>query len=130
MDTSERSLLIKIIESLASTDKKDEEKDIEISEYKKDPVAHIKKLAKRRASLADKRNFEAGNIVIWKEGLKNKRLPNYEQPSIILRSMEPPEVDESDPNSEILDIELGFITEDDEFLVFKYDGSRFELYQK
>jgi len=130
MDAAEKSLLIKLIEGLTITDKVEEKKQIEALEYIKAPNEYVEKLENRRTSIKDRKHLKEGNIIIWKEGLKNKRLPNYDQPAIVLKRIDPPNINKDDSFSEELDIQIGFITDDDEFLVFNYDSSRFQLFTK
>ena len=65
-----------------------------------------------------------GNIIIWKDGMKNKRLPEYAQPCIVMRINNPPVYDTD--IHEFLNIVLGFITDGD-FLTFSYDSKRFKI---
>lgn len=84
--------------------------------------------------LHDKAYFTTGDIVVWKDGLKNKNYPEYGQPAIVLRRLDNPIVNPVEDSgstyfNEPLDIVLGLISrdEDDAFLVFYYDSRRFKL---
>jgi hypothetical protein len=79
-------------------------------------------------------HFKQGDLVRWKNGLKNKKLPKENQPAIVIETLkEPLENTETDPGStyfkEPLDIVLGFIA-DGVFITFYYDKRRFEPYKR
>lgn len=74
--------------------------------------------------------FKPGQLVRWKSGLKNKSLPEPEQPAIVVEVLPQPVFgSESGSGSpyfrEPLDLILGFIDEDDEFLCYHFDQRRF-----
>jgi hypothetical protein len=80
-----------------------------------------------------KENFAVGQIVKWKEHLKNRKLPDENQPAIVVSLLGEPIVsNEEDSGSpyflEPLDIVLGLLTDDGIFLTFYYDSKRFEPY--
>lgn len=77
--------------------------------------------------------FKVGDILQWKEDLKNKRNPAPGQPTIVFAVVDPPERDEAnDAGSayfhERLDIIIGYIDPDDPSRVktFHVDSHRFE----
>jgi len=130
MDAAERALFIKLLDTLYAEDAPSAEKK-ETKIYISEPNEYIEKLEKRAASLKEVSSFNVGDIVCWKDGLKNKRLPDYRQPCIVLSILIPPITDDDDKSyTEILTVELGFIAEADEFFSFKYDGNRFRLFNK
>ena len=75
--------------------------------------------------------LEPADIVYWKKGLRNKRLPKATQPAIVVELPEKTVHDEDkDPGSayfrEPLDVILGFIDEEDgDFILFHFDSRRF-----
>lgn len=76
--------------------------------------------------------FSVGDIVQWKEGLKNKIRPQYGEPCIVIEILNTPIFDNDAPIaspyfSERLDIKLGILGENAEFFTFHYDKNRFEL---
>lgn len=77
-------------------------------------------------------NFSKGEMVKWKKGLKNRRIPHDNQPAIIVDILDKPIYGDYDPGNpyfrEPLDILLA-IKEDDEFLIFHYDKRRFEPFE-
>ena len=75
--------------------------------------------------------FEVDDIVIWKDGLKNKTYPSYEQVAIVLEVLSEPLYNQSvEPDSpyynEPLDILLGFKDQEGDMLTFYYDKRRFK----
>ena len=76
--------------------------------------------------------FKAGNIVQWKEGLKNKRLPQYDEPCVVIEVLNEPIFDKEAPLAspyygEKLDLKLGLLGDNGEFFTFHYDKNRFTL---
>ncbi len=77
-------------------------------------------------------SFKAGDIVQWKSGLKNKKIPVYNQPCIVVEVLSDVLFDLEAPiaspyYNETLSIKLGMIAENEEFFTFYYDKSRFEV---
>ncbi len=74
--------------------------------------------------------FKKGQIVKWKKGLKNKRLPHEEQYAIVIEIFDKPIYGDFDAGTpyfrEPLDLALGFIGDNDDFIIFHYDKRRFE----
>lgn len=78
----------------------------------------------------DKEEFTPGDFVVWKDGLKNRRLPNYGQKGIVIQCLDEPIFDGNKESGspyyrEPLDIVVGFFDEDDDFMIFYYDSRRF-----
>lgn len=72
-----------------------------------------------------------GMLAVWKPGLKNRTLPDYGQPAIVMDVLEEPNFDPSDRSRspyfrEPLDLLLGVLTRDDDFLLLHFDARRFE----
>ena len=80
-----------------------------------------------------KPEFTPGKKVCWKEGLKNRRFPRDGHPAIVVKVLPDP-IDNPEQNAgspyfkEQLDIVLGFLDEDEDFLTYYYDSRRFELW--
>ena len=78
--------------------------------------------------------FSAGQLVRWKPGMKNRRRPATNQPAIVLEVLSEPVFDTSPTDSsagtpyfrEPLDIVLGLVDVDGDFIVFHYDSRRLE----
>ncbi|MBK1642594.1 hypothetical protein CKO12_12045 [Chromatium okenii] len=82
-------------------------------------------------------NFAVGDLVTWKPGLKNRRLPRYANPAIVVEVLQTPVLDcENDSAStyfrEPLNLVLGMFYEEGairgEFLTWHYDSRRFQLW--
>jgi crotonobetainyl-CoA:carnitine CoA-transferase CaiB-like acyl-CoA transferase len=93
--------------------------------------ANVQQLKDLRERFLQPQNIEVGQVVKWKTGLKNKRLPKVGQPAIVMEVFEKPITpDERDSGSpyylEPLDLILGVVDEDRDFVTFYYDKRRFE----
>jgi hypothetical protein len=76
--------------------------------------------------------FEPGMLVQWKKGLKNRKVPEYNEPIIVLEALSTPVLDEGKNSGspyfmESLDLVCGGVFED-KFIQFHYDSLRFEPY--
>jgi len=79
--------------------------------------------------------FNPGDLVTWKPGLKNKHIPRYGQPAVVIARLEQPVYDgEKDSGScyfhEPLDLLLGMVWDRDpgrgDLITFHYDSRRFQ----
>jgi len=92
------------------------------------------KLIEVYQKLLEPHEFKVGDLVKWKQGLKNKKLPYINQPTIVIQLLKEPLIDRLDEDAgssyyrEPLDIILGLFDDKDEFLMFHYDKRRFEPY--
>ncbi len=80
-------------------------------------------------------SFTPGQLVTWKAGLKNKKRPEDGEPAIVVEVLKDPVFDqEQGPGSayyrERLDIVLGLLDEDGEFLLFHFDSRRFRALEE
>jgi hypothetical protein len=71
--------------------------------------------------------------VKWKANLKNRKLPDKNQPAIVIAILDEPVISTDDESGspyflETLDIILGIVVDDGTFLTFYYDSRRFEAY--
>lgn len=88
-------------------------------------------LERRFHQFTQQYEFHPGQLVRWKEGLKHKRYPFYNQPAIVMAVLQQPVLD-SDKDSgtpyfrEPLDLVLGMSDEDGDFVIFHFDSRRFE----
>ena len=128
MDAAEKNLFLKLLDTFStSATSVNDKKETEL--YLSEPYVYFENLHKRADLLKKKSFFSIGDIVVWKDGLKNKRYPNYNQPSIILTIFNPALEDKDDVSfTETVDIQLGFINENDEFFAFNYDSNRFKKF--
>lgn len=79
--------------------------------------------------------FNPGDLVTWKPGLKNHRVPRYGQPAVVIEVLATPILD-SDKEAgstyfrQPLDVVLGLIWDADpgrgELVTFHYDSRRFQ----
>ena len=89
----------------------------------------------RRFAMQPPGGFQVGHIVQWKAGMKNKRIPEYGEPTIVMEVIDPPilasEAALGGTNlfREPLSLVLGFHDIDGDFVSFHYDGRRFEICQ-
>jgi hypothetical protein len=91
-------------------------------------------LRKIHARLLEKHNFKVGDVVRWKEGLKNRRMPAYGQAAIVLEVLDKPLVDEKETAGsayfrEPLDVLLSFTDGDNNMISFHFDSRKFEPFE-
>ena len=90
----------------------------------------ISRLKRLRETYIAEQSFEEGDIVVWKEGMKNRLHPAYGEPVIVMERLDPPEMVDRDTGTpyfrEPLSVKLGWLDDDDEFACFHYDGNRFQ----
>jgi hypothetical protein len=93
-----------------------------------------KRLRTAQQAFATKHEFKAGDLVQWKPGMKNRKRPRYGQPIIVVAVLKEPALDTNPEESsastpyfrEPLDVALGLVDSDGDFLVFHFDSRRFE----
>ena len=117
-----------IIKALISQIQEPEEKrEINVEEY-------TKQLIKTIEVYEEKYEFKKGELVVWKEGLKNKKVPDYNIPAVVIEIYTEPIIDENAPLAspyykEELNLKLAILDEDNELLTFHYDGYRFKPFK-
>lgn len=122
-----------IAEIMKNLQEKERDKDLneeEQNNYGEKDIAQLKSVCK---SFLKKESLEVGQIVKWKENLKNRKLPHKNQPAIVIALLDKPVISTDDEAGspyflETLDIILGVIVENGTFLTFYYDSRRFEPY--
>jgi hypothetical protein len=98
--------------------------------------ALTEKLIHAYESMRTKYTFVPKQLVRWKPGLKNKGLPEYNEPAIVWEVLGQPRFADNAESSgtpyfhEPLDIILAVLDEDDDFVLFHYDSRRFEPFPK
>lgn len=75
--------------------------------------------------------LKPGDVVRWKSNLRNKRLPNYFEPAVVVEVLETPVIDTTQDFGspyylERLDVKLGVLNEEGDFVCFLFDSNRFE----
>ena len=97
-----------------------------------DKVMNLGRLKACAARLSKINHFTNGQLVQWKEGLKNKATPAYGQPVIVVDVLKKPvfnfgeNSDGSQYINEPLTLVAGIIAENGDFLCYHFDARRFE----
>jgi len=99
------------------------------------PVETVTALEELYAEFHRSHTFSPGDLVVWKKDLKNRRKPAYEEPAIVVEKLDKAIQDESaEPSSmyfrEPLDVILGLVDEDGEFICYYFDSRRFRPFKK
>lgn len=94
-------------------------------------VEYSDDLRARLVLLDSKPDFERGDLVVWKEGMKNRTRPDYDEPAIVVDLLTEPVFGASDePGSayfrEPLDLRAGVLDNDEEFVIYHFDARRFQ----
>jgi hypothetical protein len=79
--------------------------------------------------------FKPGDVIVYKPGLKNTKIPAYDQPVVVTRVLDEPIFDfEKDSSSRYfqnpLDIVIGTVAMDNDFCEFHADSRRFMKYNQ
>ena len=96
----------------------------------------LEKTKKLAASLNDKQKFEVGDVVVWKDGLKNKKVPGHYEPVVVTRVYDNAVLSDTKENrgsvyfNEPLDMACGLIDRYDDFVEFHFDSRRFQKYSE
>ena len=97
-----------------------------------DTKASNRKLIRAFESMLIKNSFKQNQFVRWKQGLKNKALPEYNQPAIVWEILPKARFDNAKAHgavspyfNEPLDIVLA-VMDEDEFVLLHYDSRRLE----
>jgi len=76
--------------------------------------------------------FQIGQLVKWKPGLKNRTVPHQNQPAMVIEILETPIYEPNESGTpyfrEPLDIALAIISDEGDFLIYHYDKRRFQPY--
>lgn len=96
-------------------------------------VARLKNAHKQYTSNHER--FKSGDLIVWKEGLKNKKLPQENVPAIVVEHLEVPILNSTESSGsayfrESLDLLAGFIDDDGDFIIFHFDSKRFKKYSE
>jgi hypothetical protein len=101
----------------------------------KDMGEHLTKLRSLSARFLTEYTFRKGDFVVWKEELKNKIRPAYNEPCVVIDILSTPIYDKEKSAgttylNEPLDLVLGVLDSDGDFIVFHYDKRRFQPYEQ
>lgn len=130
MSKPEDIIIAEIMKNLTEKERDKDVNEEEQNNYGEKDIAQLKAVCK---SFLNKEFFEVGQIVKWKENLKNRKLPHKNQPAIVIEILPIPVIStDNEAGSpyflETLDIILGIVVENGTFLTFYYDSRRFEPY--
>ena len=96
-------------------------------------MAQASDIVTRRASYEARCEFKPGDLVEWKPGLKNKNAPDYGQPCVVMEVLPGYRNLEQDTGTpyhrEPLDLAVGMIYKNGDFVSFHFDSARFRLFQ-
>ena len=92
------------------------------------------RLRKRMDAFLRKDKFKQGQIVAWKEDMRNRKKPEYGQPAVVIEVLKEPLKDLSGAGTisfnEPLDLLVGFFDEDGDWVALYVDARRFELFEE
>lgn len=131
-DAMQGTALINLLaQNLESDDMK---KLINSFDVPKEDDSAIQELKKSYEAYISNEPLSTGDVVSWKNGMRNRTLPNYRQPAIVIEKLQYPIFDESlNAGSqyfhEPLDLRVGFLDDNNQFVTYFYDSRRFEKYR-
>jgi hypothetical protein len=99
-----------------------------------EPQDHPRLLLEAHERFQQRHAFAPGQLVRWKEGLKNKSRPGYGSPGVVMEVLATAIEDVSQTAGsayyrEPLDLVLGLLDSDGGLVVYHYDSRRFEPYE-
>lgn len=108
--------------------------DKELPEIEAQKKAEL--VQKHYSVLVDKSEtgLQPGMLVKWKDGLKNRKRPRPNEPAIVINILEKPVFDAESGSGttyfrEPLNLVLGMVDDDGEFIIFHYDSRRFRPFE-
>jgi hypothetical protein len=112
------------------------EKEERSREFPSDKVAGlIDTLRKNYRTFLDgaEKEIQVGQMVVWKDGMKNRKRPQYKEPAIVIQVAEEAGDAHIDPSNdsgspyyrEPLTIQLGLLDDDGEMTLYYFDKRRF-----
>lgn len=112
----------------------DVEKFINSLDMTKDEDSAIQVLKRSYETYISNESLSTGDVVSWKPGMRNRTLPNYRQPAIVIEKLQYPIFDESQNAGsqyfhEPLDLRVGFLDDNNQFVIYFYDSRRFEKFR-
>jgi hypothetical protein len=122
-DEADFEKIVKLLE-----ERKKSDTDLSESEVKKRADLSLS----HYAIFADKaeKQLKPGMLVQWKQGLKNRKRPRPNEPAVVIEILEKPFYDEENGSGtpyfrEPMNLVLGMVDDDGEFIIFHYDARRF-----
>lgn len=112
----------------------DVKKFINSLDMTKDEDSAIQVLKRSYETYISNESLSTGDVVSWKPGMRNRTLPNYRQPAIVIEKLQYPIFDESQNAGsqyfhEPLDLRVGFLDDNNQFVIYFYDSRRFEKFR-
>lgn len=112
----------------------DVKKFINSLDMTKDDDSAIQALKRSYETYISNESLSTGDVVSWKPGMRNRTLPNYRQPAIVIEKLQYTIFDESQNAGsqyfhEPLDLRVGFLDDNKQFVTYFYDSRRFEKYR-
>ena len=112
----------------------DVKKFINSLDMTKDDDSAIQVLKRSYETYISNESLSTGDVVSWKPGMRNRTLPNYRQPAIVIEKLQYPIFDESQNAGsqyihEPLDLRVGFLDDNNQFVIYFYDSHRFEKFR-
>jgi len=91
-------------------------------------------LRKASAAMQDLYQFVPGDLIQWKPMLQNRIQPAYGEPVVVIEALTEPLIDSSNDSGspyfrEPLDIVVGELDSDDDFLLWHLDSRRMEHFK-
>ena len=133
MDSKKLDVIMALLQEELSASKNLGETSKSQPIYITDSKSYIDNLKKCQRLLTEQNKFNVGDIVVWKEGLRNRRYPDYKQPAVVLQVYNEPISNEDPETDEDFDIKIGISikNEDDDsdvFLAFNVNSNRFSSF--
>lgn len=102
---------------------------------KEERKALAEELKSRQRCMAEKHEFVPGQLVWWKEGLKNRQHPGEGEPAVVVSVLREPVYDEEGDSGSVyfrepLDLVVGVILDSGRFRCFHVDSRRFAPYDE
>ena len=104
--------------------------DHDVADEQRDRVTRLR-LLELEASLRVAHDFEPGDLVRFKDGMRNKLRPGDGEPAVVVARLAEPVVDTQEGAGsayfrEPLDLVVGLIDEDGDFVTYHVDGRRMQ----
>lgn len=131
-NTTKNEVLLNLLTHKLDTD--DVKKYFNSLDMTADDDSAIQELKKSYEAYISNESLSTGDVVSWKPGMRNRTLPNNRQPAIVIEKLQYPIFDESQNAGsqyfhEPLDLRVGFLDDNNQFITYFYDSRRFEKYR-
>ena len=97
------------------------------------PEAQVVDLTDRFRAMQPQHQFKAGDLVQWREGLKNCKSPAYGHPAVVIEVLEGKKHDDAGNTGsgyydELADLRISFMDGDGDFMSYGASSQRMEPY--